>query len=330
MRQKAFAVIVALLLGSILLFPNHAAAQTRPFLDIVLLFDHSYSMFEHQDGRLREAKAAAINFIEHLNLKYDRVGLVRFSGDAEVQKPLGAPFTDIKNKIQSYHLDPFSKFTDLQNAIEKGREEITGKRARANTQKFIVLLSDGGINRPMFGGKEDVPRAHSIAFDEAARTGEAGVEMHVVIIGTDPGDQEILREVAAVTGGKSYFAVSPLELIPIYNEIADDLTNEPLPAAPAKKNPSAAAAAPQNRQTYFPQRSGQTDSFAGAKEEREFTVPPVGILREGVWDGELPEEQPSESILGLLIISIAAVLIFIFFGGAIGFAASKYVTRAKE
>ena len=288
-----------------LFFPRHATAQARPFLDIVLLFDHSYSMFERQDGRLAEAKAAAINFIDHLNPKYDRAGLTRFSERAEAQKPLGAPFADIKNKIQSYHLDSFSKYTDLQNAIRGGREEITGSGARRGAQKFIILLSDGGINRPLFDNKQDVARAHSVAFDEAVAAREAGVTIHAVVIGTDPDDQQILREIASATGGKSYFASSPLDLIPIYNEIAEDVTNTPLPASNiSEKKSSRIATSP--------------------------VVPPVGIMREGIWDGELPSEPPAENILNPLIIVLSAALFCALFGGVVGFAASRYLMRPKK
>lgn len=333
MPRSAFAVILALLLGCILLLPRHANAQTRPFLDIVLLFDHSYSMFEHQDGRLTEAKAAAVNFINHLSPKYDRAGLVRFSENAEVQKHLGTPFADIKNKIQNYHADSFSKFTNLQNAIKRGREEITSAGARTSAQKFIILLSDGGINRPMFdGNKEDIPRAHSAAFDEAVKTRNAGVTIHAVIIGTDPGDQQILKEIAAATGGKSYFASSPVDLIPIYNEIAEDLVSEPLPALDisGKKLLGTAALLKNNNAADVGQYTASLLNAENAEEESEPTVPPVGIVREGVWDGELPEKPPAQNIASPLIIVLVAALFCALFGGAVGFAASRYLMRAKN
>ncbi len=332
MPRSAYAAILTLLLGYLLLSPRPATAQTRPFLDIVLLFDHSYSMFEHQDGRLGEAKSAAIHFVDHLNPRYDRVGLVRFSEGVEVQKPLGAPFADIKNKIQSYHLDSFSAYTNLQNAIAGGLMELTGSSTRRGAKKFIILLSDGGINRPLFNGTHDIPRAHSAAFDAAAGGRDAGVTIHVVIIGTDPGDQQILKEIAGATGGKSYLASSPADLIPIYGEIAENVIHESFPASDiAEKESLRTAASPRDSSTVARDRNtADVLKARRAEKESEPVVPPVSIMREEIRDGELPPKPSRDDRISPFVIVLAAALFCTLFGGAMGFAVSRYFTPAKR
>ncbi|TSC90765.1 MAG: hypothetical protein G01um10142_256 [Parcubacteria group bacterium Gr01-1014_2] len=228
MIKKANAlIIIILLLLFFSIFIKKAdifAVQDRPNLDIVLLFDHSFSMFEYKDGRMYEAQVAAINFVDHLDSAYDRIGLIRFSDYAEINKQLGALFIDVKKKIDSYHVDDFSKFSNLQKAIAKAVEELTSIRARPNAKKLAILLSDGSINRPKLNGREDISYAHSQALQEADTAKNKGIVIHTVTVGGDKADQELLAAIAARTGGNNYIATSPINLIPVFEHIASTLT----------------------------------------------------------------------------------------------------------
>ncbi len=201
------------------------AAENRPNFDITLILDHSYSMFQYKDGRMHEAKIAAINFIDRLDPAYSRVALIRFSDNSEINKQLGTPFVEIKNKIDSYHLDYFSQFTNLQRAIEKAKEELTSVRARPNAKKLAILLSDGNINRPKLNGRENISYAHTQTLQEADIAKEKGVVIHTIAVGGDKADRELLVAIANRTGGNNYIATSPIDLIPIYEHIANNLTN---------------------------------------------------------------------------------------------------------
>lgn len=203
-----------------------ATENDRRNLDIILLFDHSYSMFESSDARMYEAQVAATKFIDHLDPAYDRVGLIRFSEYAEVQKPLGTPFKDVKSKIDSYHIDYFSKFTNMQKAIVKAEEELS-IRGRPDAEKIIILLSDGEINRPRLNAREDLSYARSLALTEVDMAARSKIIIHTVSIGKDNVDQDLLATIASRAGGKNYIATSPVDLIPIYKHIAKQITNSP-------------------------------------------------------------------------------------------------------
>lgn len=200
-------------------------AQERPNFDIALVLDHSYSMFQYKDGRMHEAKIAAINFIDRLDPAYSRAALIRFSDNSETNKQLGTPFVEVKKKIESYHLDNFSQFTDLQKAIQKAREELTSIRARPNAKKLAILLSDGSINRPKLNGRENISYAHSQTLQEADIAKEKGIVIHTIAVGGDKADKELLAAIASRTGGNYYIATSPIDLIPIYEHIATNITN---------------------------------------------------------------------------------------------------------
>ncbi len=200
------------------------ADESRPNLDILLLFDHSYSMFEYNDGRMYEAQVAATNFIGRLDSAYDRISLIRFSDYAEVNKPLGTKFIDVNKKINSYHLDYFSNYTNLQKAIIEAVNELTSVRARPDSKKLTILLSDGNINRPKLNGRENINYAHSQALQEAENAKNKNIIIHTVAVGGSYADHLLLSAIADRTGGKFYIAASPIDLIPIYEHIANTLT----------------------------------------------------------------------------------------------------------
>lgn len=225
-KKAIFLIILILSLFFINLAYFVLALEERPILDIVLLFDHSYSMFEYNDGRMYEAQIAANDFIGHLDPVYDKVALIRFSDYAEINKYLGTPFIEIKKKIDSFHPDYFSKFSNLQKAIAKAVGELTSERARSDAQKLIILLSDGEINRPKLNGQEDTGYAHALAIQEAESAKNKNITIHTVLVGNSNIDRELLATIAARTGGNNYIATSPIDLIPVFEHIASTLTTD--------------------------------------------------------------------------------------------------------
>ena len=77
---KSFYILLVILVVVILRVASVSAAENdRRNLDIILPFDHSYSMFENNDARMYEAQVATVKFIDQLDPAYDKVSLIRFS-----------------------------------------------------------------------------------------------------------------------------------------------------------------------------------------------------------------------------------------------------------
>ncbi|RKY60753.1 MAG: hypothetical protein DRP95_03840, partial [Candidatus Latescibacterota bacterium] len=83
----------------------------------------------------------------------------------------------------------------------------------ATERKAAVLISSGPDDGSVRGFKETV--YHALLND-----------MPVFVIGLDPLDEITLREIAAVTGGRYYRAISSAELIGIYERIAEVLHHQ--------------------------------------------------------------------------------------------------------
>ena len=198
--------------------------EIRNKLDVMLIMDHSYSMFEYNDGRMGESQTAAITFISELDPNFDTVGLARFSTTAELQENLSNNFNPAKNTINGYSQDAFSAFTNIEDAIEKGISEIDNN-GRNDAVKLMILFSDGGVNRPENNGSEDKPYAKGKALDKAIEAASKDIIIYTVTLGTSNLDIDLMDDIAGATGGKSFVAPNPQDIVDAYLEIASEITD---------------------------------------------------------------------------------------------------------
>ncbi|HLB51616.1 hypothetical protein A3F07_01805 [candidate division WWE3 bacterium RIFCSPHIGHO2_12_FULL_38_15] len=200
-------------------------ATVRKKMDIVLVMDHSYSMFEYKDGRMDEAQAAAISFIDERDPVYDNLALVRFSTNAELQENLKNIYYPIRDTINGYYHDSFSDYTNIEDAINEATDELTSSRARDEAVKFIILVSDGGVNRPLNNGDEDKAYAKLRALDAADGADNENIIIYTIAAGETNSDRDLLQNIAAKTGGESFEATEPGDLIAAFEAISESVTN---------------------------------------------------------------------------------------------------------
>lgn len=122
-------------------------------LDIVLLFDRSGSMGEWQlpDGTataISIAKQAAINFVDSISqVSNAQVGFVAYNNQVYPQAPNQGyfPLSPIQDSTQLTGIIDgvwATNATNISAALDQARIEFE-ERGRSNTQKIIILLSDG-------------------------------------------------------------------------------------------------------------------------------------------------------------------------------------------
>lgn len=198
-------------------------------IDIVLAIDASSSM-EATDladvSRLEVCKQVVADFVEgRIN---DRLGLVAFAGEAYTQCPPTLDygvFLDFLKHVRIAEEDWDG--TAIGTAIATAVNRLRDSDARS---KVVVLLTDGLNNR----GEVDPLTA--------ARAAEAlGVRIYTIGAGSDGEmvrqvsglfgpkrvrvpveiDEETLKEVAAMTGGRYFRATSEEKLEAIYAEIGE-------------------------------------------------------------------------------------------------------------
>ncbi len=189
-------------------------------VDMMLVLDISSSMLadDFKPNRLEVVKSTAINFID--SRKNDRIGILVFAGESFIQCPLTVDKSVLKSLIKEISI--ISKEYD-GTAIGMAIANATNRLRKSNVKsKVMVLLSDGSNN----AGEID-PRTSS----ELAA--QYNIKIYTIGAGTNqdftkiPGrglikneiDEETLKFIANVTGGKFFRATDISSLEAIYTEI---------------------------------------------------------------------------------------------------------------
>ncbi|MFZ5429764.1 MAG: vWA domain-containing protein [Bacteroidota bacterium] len=198
---------------------------TTEGIDIMISLDISTSMLamDFQPNRLEAAKKVAMEFIS--GREHDRMGLVVFAGEAFTQCPLTTDRAVLLNLFSGIKTGLIEDGTAIGNGLATAVSRLKDSDA---ISRVVILLSDGENNRG-----EVAP----ITAAEIART--FGIRVYTVgvgSIGTAPFpvqtpfgtqirdmevkiDEDMLRQIASITGGQYFRATNNLKLAEIYQEI---------------------------------------------------------------------------------------------------------------
>lgn len=206
----------------------------RKGLDLVLLQDISLSMLAEdiKPNRLTRSRHEISAFLE--SLTGDRVGLVAFSGEAQVMVPLTLDYGTVQSLLKELTPGWLMPGTNLERAIRKGMGLYKNSNS-AGQYSVMILMSDGeeleaaAVNAAReaaemgiriytigIGSREGVP------IPVPARNGEVSYKKdHEGNIVTTRLEDGTLQEIASVTGGM-YFYANPgeFQLQKVLTEIA--------------------------------------------------------------------------------------------------------------
>lgn len=201
--------------------------------DLMLAVDISLSMDEKDMlvnnryiNRINAVKGVVGQFIEQRSS--DRLGLILFGEQGYLQTPLTYDNKTVKQQLEEAQLGFAGNATAIGDAIGLSIKRL---RDRPAESRVLILLTDGANT----SGTEPIPAA------EIAK--EADIRIHTIGVGADSKlvrdlfgtrkvnpsrslDENTLKSVARITGGKYFRARDPQELQNIYAEI-DRL--EPVP-----------------------------------------------------------------------------------------------------
>jgi Ca-activated chloride channel family protein len=204
---------------------NSRRDVTTEGIDIVMSLDISSSMLarDFEPDRLEAAKEVAVNFIS--GREDDKIGLVIFSGESFTQCPLTKDHTvliNLFNDIQSGMIEDGTAIgLGLANAVNRLKDS-------KSKSKVVILLTDGVNNQG-----EIAP----ITAAELAKT--FGIRVYTIGIGTMGMapypiqtafgismrnmpvkiDEEVLQQIADMTGGQYFRATDNNKLKAIYEQI---------------------------------------------------------------------------------------------------------------
>ena len=200
--------------------------------DTMILFDKSPTMQgptspSDSTPRFTRAKEAAISFVNLIGAQdttqNQQLGLVSFAGEAAttLDSQLTTDLALVKTAINNITLQ-FE--TCIECAAKLANEEFVA-RGRPNVKHAAILLSDGKPTRyigihPQPYSDADYKEAEVRALAEIKKGYEqSGVTYFVIGFGTDV-NTAFLKDIAAQTGGRYFFAPTATDLEGIFQEIS--------------------------------------------------------------------------------------------------------------
>jgi len=201
--------------------------KTTKGIDIVMAIDVSSSMLARdlKPNRLSALKEVAANFIKER--PNDRIGIVGYAGESYTKTPITSDKTIVLNALNDVTYGELEDGTAIGMGLATAVNRLKESKA---VSKVIILLTDGVNNSGFIEPKT--------AADLAV---EFGIKTYTIGLGTNGNalspisynrdgtyrygmrevqiDEELLKEIASVTGGKYFRATDNESLEEIYDEI---------------------------------------------------------------------------------------------------------------
>ena len=228
----ALRLIALALLITALARPQSVDVSTRTKttrgIDIVMAIDVSASMLakDLSPNRLEALKDVASDFIK--GRPNDRIGLVEYAGESYTKTPITSDKAIVLRSLASIK---YNTIIEGGTAIGMGLATSVNRLKDSKAiSKVIILLTDGVNN----SGFIDPKIASELAIEYGIKVytiglGTNGMALSPIAISPNGNfqygriqveiDEELLKEIADVTGGKYFRATNNKKLEEIYNEI---------------------------------------------------------------------------------------------------------------
>ncbi|MDR1864002.1 MAG: VWA domain-containing protein [Bacteroidales bacterium] len=223
LRMLAFSMIILILARPQL--SNRWESVTTEGIDVMMALDISGSMLaqDFKPDRLEAAKQVAVQFVA--GRPNDRIGLVVFSGESFTQCPLTTDHISLVNLFNNIHSGMIEDGTAIGMGLANAVTRIKDSDA---VSRVIILLTDGMNTQ----GAIDPLTAAEIAKTFGVRVYTIGVGSRGTApypVSTPFGiryqdmkteiDEDLLKQIASMTGGAYFRATDNEHLKAVYEEI---------------------------------------------------------------------------------------------------------------
>ncbi len=224
LRMVAVALFIVALARPVNITEEHET--TTDGIDIVMAMDISGSMLarDFTPDRLTSAKHLAAEFVA--NRRGDRIAVVAFAGEAFTQTPLTSDQAVVETMLSRLRSGVVEDGTAIGNGLATAVNRLRESGAKS---KVVILLTDGVNNRgqisPLMAAEiaRDMGiKVYTIGVGTRGRAPYPAVDMFgnkTTVMADVEIDEELLREISSMTGGKYYRAVNDEALREIYAEI---------------------------------------------------------------------------------------------------------------
>lgn len=202
--------------------------KTTRGIDIVMAIDVSASMLakDLSPNRLEALKNVASDFIK--GRPNDRIGLVEYAGESYTKTPITSDKAIVLRSLQSIK---YNTIIEGGTAIGMGLATSVNRLKDSKAKSKVIILLTDGVNN---SGFIDPKIASELALEYGIKTytiglGTNGMALSPVAILPNGDfqysrvqveiDEELLKEIAELTGGKYFRATNNKKLEEIYEEI---------------------------------------------------------------------------------------------------------------
>ncbi|MBJ6367389.1 vWA domain-containing protein [Snuella sedimenti] len=228
-----FRLIALALLITALARPQTVDVSTRTKttrgIDIVMAIDVSASMLakDLSPNRLEALKNVAAEFIK--DRPNDRIGLVEYAGESYTKTPITSDKAIVLRSLRDIK---YNTIIEGGTAIGMGLATAVNRLKDSKAKSKVIILLTDGVNN---SGFIDPKIASELAVEYGIKTytiglGTNGMALSPIAIDPRTGDfqygrvqveidEELLKEIANVTGGKYFRATNNKKLQEIYSEI---------------------------------------------------------------------------------------------------------------
>lgn len=197
-------------------------------IDIVIAIDVSASMLakDLRPNRLEALKLVAADFIK--GRPNDRIGLVEYAGESYTKTPITSDKSIVLSSLNSIR---YNNIIEGGTAIGMGLSTSVNRLKDSKAVSKVIILMTDGVNN---AGFIDPKIASELALEFGIKTytigvGTNGTALSPVALNNNGSfvydnvpveiDEDLLKEIAEVTGGKYFRATNNEKLKDIYDEI---------------------------------------------------------------------------------------------------------------
>lgn len=197
-------------------------------IDIIIAIDVSASMLakDLRPNRLEALKLVAADFIK--GRPNDRIGLVEYAGESYTKTPITSDKSIVLSSLNSIR---YNNIIEGGTAIGMGLSTSVNRLKDSKALSKVIILMTDGVNN---AGFIDPKIASELALEFGIKTytigvGTNGTALSPVALNNNGSfvydnvpveiDEDLLKEIAEVTGGKYFRATNNEKLKEIYNEI---------------------------------------------------------------------------------------------------------------
>ncbi len=197
-------------------------------IDIIIAIDVSASMLakDLRPNRLEALKLVAADFIK--GRPNDRIGLVEYAGESYTKTPITSDKSIVLSSLNSIR---YNNIIEGGTAIGMGLSTSVNRLKDSKALSKVIILMTDGVNN---AGFIDPKIASELALEFGIKTytigvGTNGTALSPVALNNNGSfvydnvtveiDEDLLKEIAEVTGGKYFRATNNKKLKEIYDEI---------------------------------------------------------------------------------------------------------------